>query len=57
MVDLKQYKKIVGREVLDKLCESRKAFCKHILSINSTYMEWGITVLLNTAIPLFNELD
>jgi trehalose synthase len=57
MNELKQYKKIVGEEAIDDLfAKAEKLSGKHILSINSTYMEGGITEILNTVIPLFNKI-
>ncbi|HDQ05548.1 MAG TPA: glycosyltransferase [Candidatus Bathyarchaeota archaeon] len=57
MVNLKRYKKIVGNEILDSLSEkAEKLSDKHILHVNSTYIEGGITEILNTTVPLFNEL-
>jgi trehalose synthase len=57
MVNLKRYKKTCGQEAIDNLSEkAEKLSGKHILTINSTYIEGGITEILNTAIPLFNEL-
>lgn len=57
MNDLKQYRKIIGNEVIDNLrLKAEKLSGKHILTINSTYVEGGITEILNSIIPMFNKL-
>lgn len=57
MNDLKQYRKVLGNEVMDSLsAKAEKLSGKHILTLNSTYIEGGITEILTTTIPLFNKL-
>jgi trehalose synthase len=57
MNDLKQYRKIIGNEIIDEISvKAEKLSDKHILTINSTYIEGGITEILTTVIPLLNKL-
>jgi trehalose synthase len=57
MNDVKNYRKILGDEVIDNLCtKAEKLSDKHILTINSTYIEGGITEILTSIIPLFNKI-
>lgn len=57
MNDLKQYRRVIGEDVIDNLCaKAEKLSGKHILSINSTFIEGGITEILNTVVPLFNKI-
>jgi trehalose synthase len=54
---LKQYRRIIGEDAVDSLyAKAEKLSGKHILTINSTYIEGGITEILNTVIPLFNRI-
>ena len=57
MNDIKKYRKILGDEVINNLCsKAEKISDKHILTINSTYIEGGITEILTSIIPVFNKL-
>lgn len=57
MNGLKNYRKILGNEVIDKLfIKAEKLSDKHLLTINSTDIEGGITEILTTLIPMFNKL-
>jgi trehalose synthase len=57
MNDLKKYRRLLGNNVIDSLCEkAEKLSDKHILTINSTYIEGGITEILTTIIPLLNKI-
>ncbi|MFH1331801.1 MAG: glycosyltransferase [archaeon] len=54
---LNKYKKIVGKDVIEKLRQqSQPLYGKHILNINSTYQGGGVAEILNSLIPLMNEL-
>ncbi len=53
----KEYEKIVGKEVMDKIKEKiEKLTDKHILFINSTFNGGGVAEMLNSMVPLFNQL-
>ncbi|UZE94349.1 MAG: glycosyltransferase [Candidatus Pacearchaeota archaeon] len=57
MENLKKYKKFVGAEKLGQIHErAEKLGDKHILNINSTYQGGGVAVILNSLIPLMNNL-
>lgn len=57
MNEIKKYRKILGDEVINNLIiKAEKISDKHILTINSTYIEGGITEILTNVIPVFNKL-
>ena len=57
MPNLKDYKKIIGKEIIDEIhSKAEKLSGKHILYINSTYRGGGVAELLNSAIVLFNAV-
>ncbi|NIR86928.1 glycosyltransferase [Candidatus Bathyarchaeota archaeon] len=57
MVNLKDYKKIVGKEVIDKIyMKAERLSGRHILCVNSTYQGGGVAEILNTVVPLFNKI-
>lgn len=54
---LKDYEKFVGAEVINELNKkAKKLQGKHILHINSTYQGGGVAEILNTLIPLMNNV-
>lgn len=56
MEHLREYKKIVGKEVIDEIKTKARHFSNsHILFINSTYQGGGVAELLNTLVPLLND--
>jgi trehalose synthase len=57
MKDIEKYRKIFGKNEIENLrAKAERLSDKHILTINSTYVEGGITEILNTIIPIFNKL-
>jgi trehalose synthase len=55
--NLASYKKIVGRSEIDKVqAEAEKLSGKHILCINSTYQGGGVAEILNSLVPLFDQV-
>lgn len=57
MLNLKDYRKIVGDEVIDKICNKAKKFSrKHIVCISSTHQGGGVAEMLNSIVFLFNEI-
>lgn len=57
MNGLEEYKKIVGKEIVDEIYQrAKKISAKHILCINSTYQAGGVAELLNSTVTLFNKL-
>ncbi len=54
---LRDYKKIVGPKVITNIRrKAEKISDKHILTINSTYQGGGVAEILNSLVPLFNEV-
>ncbi len=57
MVSLKNYQKIVGPEVIQKICQKAKRFNKkHFVCVSSTHQGGGVAEMLNSLVFLFNEL-
>jgi len=57
MNNLTSYTKIVGKQELDKIhAEAEKLDEKHILCINSTYQGGGVAEILNSLVPLFDQV-
>ncbi len=57
MANLKDYQQIVGSEVIEKLRQQAKKFKnKHIVCISSTRQGGGVAEMLNSLVPLFNQL-
>jgi len=51
------YKAIVGEETVDKIYEkSSRLKDKHIVCISSTYQGGGVAEMLNSMIPMFNDV-
>jgi len=54
---LNDYREIVGDQVLFEIYQkARKLYDKHIIHINSTYMGGGVAEILNSYIPLMNDI-
>lgn len=52
-----QYRDIVGDKVVDQIYEEAKDLNgKHVTHINSTFMGGGVAEILNTLVPLMNEI-
>lgn len=57
MRHLDDYSKIVGREKIDEIRDrAAKLAGKHILHINSTYAGGGVAEILNSLVPLMNDV-
>ena len=57
MPNLKNYKKIVGKEAIQAIHRKAEALeNKHIVFINSTHHGGGVAELLNSTVVLFNEI-
>ena len=55
--NLKDYRKIVGKEVIDEIYSKAEKFSnKHIVCISSTYQGGGVAELLNNLVFLFDEI-
>jgi trehalose synthase len=55
--NLANYAKIVGKSKIDKIhAEAEKLAGKHILCINSTYQGGGVAEILNSLVPLFDQI-
>lgn len=55
--NLDDYTPIVGSEVIKRIRdEAKKIKNKHIVTISSTYIGGGVAEMLNSTIPLYNEL-
>ena len=55
--NLKEYRKIVGEEIIEKIHEkAKKLFKKHIVCVSSTHQGGGVAEILNSLIFLFNEV-
>ena len=54
---LSDYKKIVGEDVITEIHkEAEPLVNKHIIHINSTYYGGGVSEMLSSLVPLFNDL-
>jgi trehalose synthase len=57
MRGLEDYRKIVGDEIINGILRRvRKLYGKHILHINSTYQGGGVAEILNSLVPLMNDI-
>jgi len=57
MHNLEDYRKIVGDQTLSEILRRvRKLYGKHILHVNSTYQGGGVAEILNSLIPLMNNI-
>ncbi len=55
--NLKDYRKIVGKAVMDEIYSKAEKFSdKHIVCISSTYQGGGVAELLNNLVFLFDEI-
>jgi trehalose synthase len=55
--NLSSYARIVGKPELDKIhAEAEKLSGKHITCINSTYQGGGVAEILNSLVPLFDQV-
>jgi len=55
--NLASYARIVGKPELDKIhAEAEKLSGKHITCINSTYQGGGVAEILNSIVPLFDQV-
>jgi trehalose synthase len=55
--NLSSYARIVGKPIIDKIhAEAEKLSGKHILTINSTYQGGGVAEILNSVVPLFDQV-
>ena len=55
--NLASYAKIVGKSEIDKIhAKAEKLSAKHILCINSTYQGGGVAEILNSLVPLFDQI-
>lgn len=56
-ITIDDYSPIVGKEVVEKIKKKAKRLSgKRIVCVSSTYMGGGVAEMLNTAIPMFNEV-
>ncbi len=57
MISLDDYREVVGEQAIAHLIgKARKLYGKHILHINSTYQGGGVAELLESMIPLMNDI-
>ena len=57
MVHLNDYRDIVGDKVISEIYKkARKLYGKSIINLNSTYMGGGVAEILNSLVPLFNDI-
>jgi len=57
MRNLSDYRKIVGDKVISEIYKrARKLYGKRILHINSTYLGGGVAEILNSLVPLMNDV-
>jgi trehalose synthase len=57
MIHLNDYRKIVGDKVISEIYKkARGLYGKSMIHLNSTYMGGGVAEILNSLIPLFNEI-
>ena len=57
MENLENYRRIVGDEVIGAIHrKARNLYGKHILHINSTYQGGGVAEMLNSLVPLMNDV-
>jgi trehalose synthase len=55
--NLSSYARIVGKPELDKIhAEAEKLSGKHITCVNSTYQGGGVAEILNSLVPLFDQI-
>ncbi|PIY60594.1 glycosyl transferase family 1, partial [Candidatus Woesearchaeota archaeon CG_4_10_14_0_8_um_filter_47_5] len=57
MIRLKDYAPIVGEKTLEQIRDEASAlYGKQVVHINSTYYGGGVAEMLNSLVPLFNEM-
>lgn len=57
MIDIEHYQDIVGEDVIAAIRKKvRKLYGKHLLHINSTYQGGGVAEILNSLVPLMNNV-
>ncbi|HET57515.1 MAG TPA: glycosyltransferase [Deltaproteobacteria bacterium] len=57
MIDIEQYQDIVGDDVIAAIRKKvRRLYGKHLLHINSTYQGGGVAEILNSLVPLMNNV-
>lgn len=57
MIHLNDYRDIVGDKVISKIYKkARKLYGKRIIHLNSTYLGGGVAEILNSLVPLFNDI-
>ena len=55
--NISRYAKIVGKKELENIhTEAEKLADKHIICINSTYQGGGVAEILNSLVPLFDQV-
>ena len=55
--NLSNYGHIVGKQVIDKIhAEAEKLSGKHITCVNSTYQGGGVAEILNSIVPMFDQV-
>ena len=55
--NLSSYAKIVGKREIDEIqAEAKKLSGKHITCVNSTYQGGGVAEILNSLVPLFDQV-
>ena len=55
--NLANYTKIVGKSEIDRIhAEAEKLSRKHVLCINSTYQGGGVAEILNSLVPMFDQV-
>ena len=57
MIHLNDYREIVGDKIISEIYKkARGLYGKSIIHLNSTYMGGGVAEILNSLIPLFNDI-
>lgn len=57
MFKLEEYRELVGDRVLHEIfCKARKLYGKRVININSTSIGGGVAEILNSLVPLMNEV-
>lgn len=57
MIHLNDYRKIVGDKIISEIYKkARGLYGKSMIHLNSTYMGGGVAEILNSLVPLFNEI-
>ncbi len=57
MIHLNDYRKIVGDKIISEIYKkARGLYGKSIIHLNSTYMGGGVAEILNSLVPLFNDI-